>query len=177
MTGHLAVTKGRIFLLFLLLSGNQRQPVYSTCYGLLSNYMGWDLLFCCKPVREETASDWNWALWRIPTTVFLLNSYPNGQSDSESPFCIKPSIDLKYIVFKNCHPIIKYKLKLNFSGDGAGEKARLWGALTALAEDLSLVLSIHTGSQPSVTPVPGDPVPSSGLIQTCRQNTHTQKIK
>lgn len=51
---------------------------------------------------------------------------------------------------------------------------------------LALLGVLSSTTQPSVTPVPGTPTPSSGLfrqgmrvvgIQACRQNTHTHKIQ
>lgn len=46
----------------------------------------------------------------------------------------------------------------------AGEKTQWLGALAVLAEDPSTVLStLVLGSQPSLTPVPGNPGPSSDL--------------
>jgi hypothetical protein len=47
----------------------------------------------------------------------------------------------------------------------AGEMVKRLRASTALAEDLGLVPStLHSGSQPSITPAPGDPIPS--LVST-----------
>ena len=59
-------------------------------------------------------------------------------------------------------------------------------ALDALAEDPGSFSSTHGGSQPSVTPVSGDltlfwppQVPGTHVayIHTCRQDTHTHKLK
>ena len=68
---------------------------------------------------------------------------------------------------------------------GVGEGARLLRALAALAEDLGQSPSILV-ADPNflLTPVPGDPVPSSGLCwyymhatPTFRQNTAIHEIK
>lgn len=59
-------------------------------------------------------------------------------------------------------------------------------AMTTLPEDPGLNFGTFMVTQLSVTPVPWDPVPFSGLCRhymcmvhrhTCRQNTFTHKIK
>ena len=82
---------------------------------------------------------------------------------------------------------IKLCLFHNERKNRAGEMAPQLRALAAFPEDPDLIPSTHNcDSQPSVTPVPGDLTPSSGILvycmhmmhrHTCRQNTHIHKIK
>lgn len=82
---------------------------------------------------------------------------------------------------KELRPIVlKYIL-------GAGKMAQCLRAPTALAEDHGLIFQhLHSGSQPTVIPIPKDQIPSSGICVHCthvvhrytsRQNTLTHKIK
>lgn len=68
----------------------------------------------------------------------------------------------------------------------AGEMAQRLRALVAFAEDPVFASQHqHDGPQPSITPVPGDPMPSSDLpetlgthvihVHTCRQNSYIFK--
>lgn len=69
---------------------------------------------------------------------------------------------------------------------GAEKKVQQLRALIALPEDPRSPSSTHMPAQPSVTPVPGNLLPSSGFseYQSCtwntyieEQNTYTHKIK
>jgi hypothetical protein len=52
-------------------------------------------------------------------------------------------------------------------------------ASDAFAEGLGFIASTHVVAQPSVTRVPRDPIHGTYMVyrHTCRQNTHTHKIK
>ena len=74
------------------------------------------------------------------------------------------------------------RFPLKYSKMAVAEMVQELIALSALAEDLGSIPRIYMESQPFVTPVPGDPVPSVGLHvrqthmwhrHTCRQNTYT----
>lgn len=55
-------------------------------------------------------------------------------------------------------------IKVKMASKGTGEMAQLLIALAAVATNQGLIPSTHS-SQPSVTPVLGDLIPSSGLLR------------
>lgn len=75
-------------------------------------------------------------------------------------FIFKADPGLKSLVSSN-KLLVYFSLKQTVRG--SGEMAQQFKACVTIAEDLSSSPSTHGGAQPSLTPVPEDPVFSSDL--------------